>query len=398
MSLVRPTLPDRAARILEKARSDREAAKAALAELSVDGQVALLCETPVARRAALLSLVAAPELVIPRIPEAELCFIVKAIGPSDAGWVMEHASNEQMVACIDLDAWSGSRFSPERFGEWWLAAADAGPETLVGWFHALDPETLILALHDRIDVALKPADATDREDWVPPAGSQTLEGNFYYRARHEGDDLAELTVLLKCLFEANYWDYFRVMHGPLQELPIETEEWALRWRRGRLEDQGFPPREEAAALFARIEPEDLDTLPDEKPVLDVGGFRLPVWAPRIPVAPDAEHALLAAAARLSEDERSAFLERLFSVANKVAVAYGLPLSDVESVPTAIEDAIVLASRGLEELSRAKGLSGDAVLRRVPLEHLFRVGASFHPDRARRVLAEIPDDDADEPGA
>lgn len=399
MALVRPTLPDEAARIVALARSDRGAAEEALARLSPDDQVALVCEAPLSERARLLSLVAKPEQVVPRIPEAELCFIVKAIGPSHAGWVVEHASSEQLVACMDLDGWAAEQFAPERFRDWWLAAADAGPETLVRWFHAVDPELLVMDLQQRVEVAQKPDDATEREDWVPPPGSQTLEGQFYYRAKREGDDLAELTLLLKSLFEANYWDYFRVMQGPRHELPTETEEWALRWRRGRLEDLGFPPREEAAEMFARLEPEEVAELPDDGPVLDVEGFRLPVWFPRVPVAADAEHAILAAAARLPDEGRTAFLYRLLSVANKVAVAYGLPLSDVESVPTALDEAVRLTSRGLEELVRAHGLSGDEVLRRTSLERLFRVGVSFHPDKAERVLAMLPadeDEDDDEP--
>ena len=44
-------LPAAARRILTQARSDRDGARAALAALPVDDQVALVCETPVARRA-----------------------------------------------------------------------------------------------------------------------------------------------------------------------------------------------------------------------------------------------------------------------------------------------------------------------------------------------------------
>jgi len=388
-------LPNQAARILALSRNDREAARKAISNLGVDEQVALVCETPVSRRAALMELLPAPEQVIPRMPEAELCFTVKAVGASQAGWIVEHATADQLVACVDLDAWSLQRFDPARFREWWLAADDAGPETLVRWFRALDPELIVLELHDRIVVQLSPSDATERESWLPPAGSQTLEGQFHYAPRREGDDLAELTTLLRTLFEESYWEYFRLMQGAIHELPSETEEWAHRWRRGRLEDLGFPPREEAVALFARLDPEERAELPDVSPVLDVAGWSLPVWFPKLPVAADAEHAVLAAAARLDPDERQAFLYRLLAVANHVAVAYDLPLSDVESVPTALDEAVRMTSRGLEELAAAHALAGEQVLRRVPLERLFRVGASFFPEKAERVLSKRAADDEDE---
>jgi hypothetical protein len=395
MTLVRPSASDEATRILNLARRDRDAARELLAGRPVEEQVAILCETPVGRRAALLDLLPAPEAVIPRIPEAELCFTVKAMGAIESGWILEHATHDQLVACVDLDAWSLQRFDGDRFRQWWLAACEAGPDVLVRWFRAMDPELMVLELAERILVTLPPSDATEAESWVPPAGSQTLEGQFHYAATRPGDDLTEITILLRSLFEASYWDYFRLMQSAIHELPTETEEWALRWRRGRLEDLGFPSREDAVAMFAA--PRGGDALPDEGPVLDVAGWMLPVWFPKVPVAVDSEHAVLAAAARLSDAERQGFLYRMLAVANKVAVAYDLPLSDVESVPTALDEAVRMTSRGIEELSARHALAGEDVLRRVPLEEIFRAGVAFFPEKAELVLSTLPDDEEADDG-
>jgi hypothetical protein len=86
-----------------------------------------------------------------------------------------------------------------------------------------------------------------------------------------------------------------------------------------------------------------------------------------------------------------------AVANKVAVAYDLPLSDVESVPTALDEAVRISSRGIEELSARHGLAGEDVLRRVPLEEIFRVGVAFFPEKAERVLSTLPEDEEGEDG-
>jgi hypothetical protein len=98
------------------------------------------------------------------------------------------------------------------------------------------------------------------------------------------------------------------------------------------------------------------------------------------VAPDARHLLFRAAAELEADERAAFLYALLGLANKVAVADGLPLSDAESTPAAIERAAELASAGLEHLAREHGLAAAELLRRVPLDRLFRVGANLRGER------------------
>ena len=95
-----PLDPDESRRLLELARSDREAAAASLAALSPDDQVALVCEAPLAQRAGLLALLPQPEQVIPRLPEAELCFTVKSAGLSDAAWILAQATSEQIVAGV----------------------------------------------------------------------------------------------------------------------------------------------------------------------------------------------------------------------------------------------------------------------------------------------------------
>lgn len=363
-------LPDAARRILALARRDRDGARAQLAALSIDEQVALVCQTPVARRAELLDLVREPEQVIPRLPEAELCFTVKEIGLADAGWVLAHASDEQIQACVDLDAWGGDDVPDRaRFSEWMLALFDAGDETLVRAVHALDPELLALWLADRVEVHLKP---NDDPGWEPPVGGRTLEGQFYLVARRAGDDLEDLLRMLGLLFESDYWLYFRLLQAVNWESKAENEEFALRWRTGRLQDLGFPPREEAIAIYAPPRRSELETLP-EAPLPGVGEWHLPVWMPELPAAADPRLPLFQAAAQLDDRARRSFFYSFVALANQVAVADRLPLGDAESLPKAIDKAAVTASAGLEWLARRHGLSPVEVLRRAPLARLFRIG-------------------------
>ena len=77
---VRPAELPEARRILALARKDRRAAEKLLADLPVNAQIATFCEAPAERRAALLELMPEPETLSPLLPEAELCFAVKASG------------------------------------------------------------------------------------------------------------------------------------------------------------------------------------------------------------------------------------------------------------------------------------------------------------------------------
>jgi hypothetical protein len=358
-------------RILALARRDRNAARREIALLSVDAQVGLVCETPLPGRREILDLLPVPENVIPALPEAELCFTAKAIGLADSAWLLAHATPEQLVACVDLDAWSSADLVPdrERLDAWMSALAEAGEEALLAAARSLDAELLVLWLQMRIEVWLKP----DEQDWEPPPGAQTLDGQFYFRARKDGDDLADLRALLDALFREDYWTYFRMLQGVTWELETEAEEWALRWRTGRLLDLGFPSWEEAMALYGVLPARSLDELPEAPSGTAPAEWRLPIWMPRLPLSSGSQHALFRALAALGEAERRGALLAFLSLANRIAVADKLPLGDAESIPVAIRKATDLVSRGLEHLAAAHGLATTEVLLRTSLERLFRVG-------------------------
>lgn len=374
-----PSPPPEAQRILNLARSDRLAAAKALGELSVDAQRDLVCDTPLARRSALLDLLPAPEQVIPLIPEAELCFTVKAIGLESAAWVLEHATSQQVVACLDLDAWSGITPDPYRLDGWLDAIADTEETALLRSIRSIDPELFVLYLKGRIDVAQKPAES---DGWDPPDGMQTLDGQFYFGARRENDDLDAIVKMLKALHQHDYWVYFRMLHGVIWELDTENEEWAGRWRTGRLQDLGFPPWDEAVDIYRYVAPADRTALPGDGGALDVSEWRLPVWIPGLPVGADSGHLLFRVIAELSDDERGAAFYALIAMANKVAVADRMNLGDAEMTPTAIEKAARWISRGLEHVAGENGIDPADVLRRASLEWLFRVGANLDPEAAR----------------
>jgi hypothetical protein len=374
-----PGAPDDPRAVLKLARDDRRAAVEALRATSPQDQVALVCNAPLAARGELLDLLPEPERVIPLLPEAELCFTVKAIGLADAAWVLEHATPEQVTAAIDLDVWTRQEPDLPALSDWIGALAATERGAFRRAVEALDPELLVLHLRSRIEVSPKP---TGDDDWLPPEGAQTLEGQFYYRAKREGDDLASIGELLRMLFEEDYWTYFRVMQGVIWEVDSDTQEWALRWRTGRLEDLGFPTWDEAMRIYRFIRPEERGRIPEDEHPLAGAPWALPVWIPSLPAAAGREHRVFAAIARLGEEERRACFYAFVALANKLAIADALPLSDAGSIPRAIDKAALWVSEGLALVGGENGLDDTEVLRRVSLERLFSVGANLDPERAR----------------
>jgi hypothetical protein len=360
------------------ARRDPRAAERALAALPIAAQVAAVCEAPLAERGRILGLVPQPEALIPELPPAELCFTIKAIGLADAAWVLEYATPEQTVAALDLDAWRGNEIDLATANEWLEAFARTSPEARVRALESLDFEVLTLALRARIGVMQKP---DDKDGWSPPESSQTLEGQFYYWALADGDDLADVTTHLRSLFEAAYWSYFRLMHAVQWELGSDSEEWALRWRTGRLEDLGFPTWDDAMRIYRFLDPAARRALPAEAPP-PLGEWALPVWLPQLPETGGPGDRVFRAIAELDEPERRAAYYAFVALANRIAVADRLPLGDAESTPAAIAKAARFASAGLAYLATEHGLRDAELVRRVGLEQLFRIGANLDPEAAR----------------
>ncbi|MCG8588017.1 MAG: DUF6178 family protein [Proteobacteria bacterium] len=369
-----PSSPPDVRRLLELARSDRPQAERALAELSLEQQVSTVCDAPLATRARLLELLPHPEDVIPALPEAELCFTARAVGLADASWILEHATPEQVVACLDLDAWRGLEADRGTALEWLTAIANAGEATLLRAAQALDPELLVLILASRTQVVQKP---NDDEGWEPPVGGQTLEGQFYLTAVQPNDDLAPILRMLNVLFRKDYWLYFRLLQGMCWELESDLEEWSLRWRTGRLEDLGFPAWDQAFRIYAFIRPERRADLLPQPNALDLG---LDTGVPaRVPEFGPAEGPLARAVSELEESERHAFFQAFMVMANKIAVADRMPLGDAETLPGAVEKASLVIGRGLEHVARENDVTLGDALRRQTLERLFQVGANLDPE-------------------
>jgi len=367
-------------KIIALARKDKREAAAMITGLSIEDQVALVCETPLARRATMLELVDEPEAVIPLIPPAELCFTVKAVGLTDGSWILEHATNDQLVACADLDSWKGIVPDVESLGSWLEVFAEAGEETLLRAGQCIDAELWVLYLRNRVWIELKP---NDDESWQPPEGGQTLDGQFYFIAKKRSDDIAAIGQLLQKLFQADYWLYFRVLQGVMWEMDSDLEEWAIRWRTGRLEDLGFPSWDESMRIYGFIRPDQRAELPPDAIALDTDDWDLPVWMPRLPATRDAKHAVFRAAAELDPKERRSFFYGFIALSNKVAMADGLALGDIETLPKAIEKVATLASLGLEFIAGDQNLDLASVVRRTKLERLFRVGANLDRPTADR---------------
>ncbi len=373
--------------LLRWARQDRAAARAALGALAPAAQAGLCQELRPEVRSEFLMLLEHPEEIVPLLPETEVAVTIRAGGMSEAAWLLELATPEHRQACFDLDVWKGSTLELARSIEWIDALIEAGRPVLAQALSDLDPELWVLALRRMSDVVV-----VARED-ERPDGFFTEDGVVYFRA-HSDEDLAREKEIVQCAFADAQPRYWQMVYGALFELPSETEEFALRWRNGRLADLGFPAREQAMQVYRTLRPEQLDAEAADATLWQgraTGSLVEPVDLPR-----QLEGTLIAEAlAELSPPRAADRLGYILGVANAVAVADGLRLSESESIPDALRKAVIGIDAGLRAVAAARDETPGTVLEKTRPVDLFRIGATFEPERIPRPPPALEDEPEDE---
>jgi hypothetical protein len=367
--------------LLRLGRSDRAAARARLRELSAEELASACRELRPESRAEFLMLVERPEDVVPLLPEAELVHTIRAGGMSEAAWLLDVATPEQRVACFDLDCWQGSDLQLTRVQEWLDALIEAGRPTLVRALEEIDLELLILAVRDEAAIAV-----VGKED-EPPTGWFTPDGVVYFGVPSDQNP-ARVHEIAHSLFDQSQALYWRLVYGALFESPAELDEEARRWRTNRLSDLGFPDREQAMRVYRPLVPEKVS---EWTPASDPNALVTASSLPR-----QLRGSLLGEAlVKLPAGQAADVLGYVLGVANSLAVADGLSLSEHESVPRALEKAVRGIDAGLRELSRARNLPPERILERSSPLDLFRVAATLDASLRARVTPAEPESDPDD---
>lgn len=375
--------------LLRWARQDRAAARATLAALDPVALAGLCQELRPEVRNEFLMLLERPEEIVPLLADTELCVTIRTGGMSEAAWLLELATPEQRQACFDLDVWKGAALDQARSAEWIDALIEAGRPVLAQALSDLDPELWVLALRRMADVIV-----VARED-ERPDGFFTEDGVIYFRA-HSDEDFARTKEIMQCAFSDAQPRYWQMVYGALFEMPTEVEEFALRWRNGRLADLGFPDREQAMQAYRplrpeQVEPESVDATSGEGP----GRGSL---VERVDLPRQLDGTLVAEAlAELSPARAADRLGYILGVANAVAVADGLRLSESESIPDALRKAVTGIDAGLRALAGARDETPGTVLEKTRPLDLFRIGATLEPERIPRPTSALDPDAVDEDG-
>ncbi|MBI5508723.1 MAG: hypothetical protein HY903_08210 [Deltaproteobacteria bacterium] len=333
-----------------------------------------------------------PDLVAALEP-LEAYFIVKELGVGDALPILKHATDEQLQTLIDLDCWRDDRPDLLELDAWLSSFAAESYTAAAAAFVRLDPELQVWLLAETLDIyEAHDESAPETPDDVPRM--TTPDAFFVLLPRPEVVLDLEPFALVTALYAADAEEAYRLLTAARWELMSTLEEIAYGFRGGRLEDLGFPPKDEALRLFA---PPPKVALPRRAPAT-------PTRVPAVYMQPLLEGSLLTRAlAALSDPTLLTSIESdVVYLINAAILAYGESPRDVTHVTLIAARVRDTVSLGLElaigaELGIANPADPGAVtaasslLATCPLRQLFQTGhaAVTALQHEARALASDP---------
>ena len=359
-------------RILALEKRDPRQAEALWHGLRPEERLRALLATRGLEREKLIILAADSAALTQALAPDEFAATALEVGPEDAGALIELCSDEQLTYLLDLTGWWRESFDPARYQVWLPLIMDAGAERLKRWLAATDLEVLALLLGSWIKVTkfLPSQEQQEPPDDLPEF---TLDGLFFIdfiNPKTKGF-VAQLLVLLKSEQPERYAN---ALEAVLWEGLTELDEYATRWRNGRMADHGFPSRLEALELWA--EPAAGEAEWAELPPKATGGQEeAPVRSDRLDgLLPEGEFLPLAAGAL--EGEAADFLrsEVAYIASCGVAALEADPASP-EEVARAAKESLGLVNLGLAVLSDGDQGKARDIVARLSLASLARQGAA-----------------------
>lgn len=300
--------------------------------------------------------------LVRQLPAEDVYATIIDVGLNDSVEVVQVSTPEQFRTYVDLAAWQRDRIDPLEVLHWLRAARGDDDDAFIGKVTALDIEVLEFLFKQLTVVHDLEADPD-----VNPAGVtiESPEGRYLIELKVDGPDEAALRRLIMDLMAKNPFELSRFFEAVRWEMPSELEEVAHQFRKGRLQDLGFPPLEEATRLFAWLDPDKVAKVPKA------------MGAP-VALAPAGGGANFVEAAfrGLSPDERESLESEVRYLVNSVLVAEGAEPGDPQAIRRISEQARDALNLGLEHLCAGDPSLATEAVRAQELRVIFQVGFSL----------------------
>lgn len=324
-----------------------------------------------------------PAALVAKIPEVEIFLTVKEVGEHDAIELIELTTPEQLTYLLDLDLWDKDQITPKRFLSWLEILEQCGEKKLRQFFQTADLEFLVSAFRKLIRVIPAPnPDELPEEKKDAPLFSLD---QIYLVEFLEENSAPLLMRLLHFLYTSMPNFYRLLMEELLWSIPAEDEELALRWRNGRLADHGFPSFDEALEIYSYISPQKIKETSYFLLPAPEENFHPPTY---LEVASKDTFFSLALQHEVSEEIQERVKWELTGLINRVLIADGAHLGDVEALHQSAQKALQTLDLGLKYLSQENPREARFILEKIPVTKIFQTGFSLGLDLKKKAQSIV----------
>lgn len=299
----------------------------------------------------------------------EAYFIVKEVGLESALPILRAATAAQLQAFVDLDCWRGDTPDMIELDAWLSAFAADGMEALASAFSSLDEELQVWMLAEALTIY-----EAQEDNSVPDAPQNgrrfnTPDRMFVVDVKPGYEGELDPLMLVDALYRHDNDEAYRLLVAARWELASTLAEDAHRFRSGRVEDMGFPPRDEAVILFSAP--------PTQPRPPRIAQHDVAQTLPALYAAPLLDRSLLSRAlGAVASEQLVGQLERDFlHLVNLAVVAFGespREVAHVTDITARVRDTVSL---GLETLAGPDATDADlaSYVTAWSLVDLFRQG-------------------------
>ncbi len=183
-----------------------------------------------------------------RISPEDIYFTVRHLEPENSMSIFSACSDEQLIYVLDLELWRRDVLDPQASQKWMELITLAGSRKIVQFLESCDPELVVAVMNNLMEVTARNFDV-DLIEQMDNLRIETLEDIFLVYFKDPDSELF-LRNFLDTAFAWNPYYYLDLMSSLVLGIRSDYEELALKWRKSRLYDHGFPDLEDAFQVYS----------------------------------------------------------------------------------------------------------------------------------------------------
>lgn len=315
-----------------------------------------------------------PQAAVQAVPPLALYQALKHHGVADNLDILPLMSSEQVQRSFDYEAWEADRLEPLKACQWLQLFKEVGDEEMAHRFKGLEEEFQLALLSPFIEIIDEDAFeklGSDDQDTLHRLPCNTL----YFRIK-TADNRVEATLdgLVDAMLQIDInYAYSMLAHATYMP-PTEQEDMAARFRRARIEEDGFVSYQESLEAFMPLD------LKEARQRLGLATAAV-VSQDSLVQAPTSAMPFLVAAIKhgattWSRDEYAQVVGAYAFLANTLAAAAQIEIDDQGAMKKVLQQAQALAGLGLEHLTGGDVALAADLLKKEHPKTLFRAGLAL----------------------